>query len=188
MLGGFSWGQFLGCWLALALSWYLVVLLVYYRRELKALLGGRPMVAVQSGSGVGLAARSRAFVKTEVLDGESAGDVVVGEELMGRSALPQGMSVVDAGSLVFVGDGGGAGEARYDQVGLVADVLEELKGIFATLEREAGDKAMFFRLIGELGERYGRIGGHPNIGAINAFVSEHAPFHLSSEELEGLWS
>jgi len=70
----------------------------------------------------------------------------------------------------------------------VADVLEELKMIFAELERSGGGKAVFLDRAAGLVGQYGRIAGHPDLGSIHAFISERAPFALSDAELVDLRS
>ncbi|TKC04333.1 hypothetical protein [Pedobacter frigoris] len=165
----------------LSFLWYCFVILVFYRKEVLGLLGsgvseplphrwekGVESLEANAGFGEGLDVG---------LDGS--------DSLMGRPAMPEGMAIVGMGQLSFAGTSGSDG--RYDQVGMVADVVQELKLIFARLESEAGSKLDFFRLLEKVKEDYGKIGAHPSVGAINEFIAAHVPFHLSADELENLW-
>ena len=76
---------------------------------------------------------------------------------------------------------------KVTQLGLVPDVLEELKIIFSILASEDGSKADFFSLFKTVKEKYPKITADPNIDSINIYIREHVPFHLSNEELEDLW-
>lgn len=180
MLQQFTWGQFLLASFVLSFLWYCFVLLVCYRKEVLSLLGGGETIER-------LPHRWEKGVESleEVADSELD---LKDSSLMGKSAIPEGMAVVGMGQLSFVGgDGGSDTDSRYGQVGLVPDVIQELKLIFARLESEAGSKLDFFRMLEKVKEEYGKIGAHPNVGAINEFIASHVPFHLSVEELEDLW-
>lgn len=184
MLKGLTWEQF--CWFSAVLGflWYGAVGLLCYRREVMAFFGARPAGLGGSGPGTGIGPVGT-MEKKDVNGGSGAADLE-GGSLMGKPALPVGVSVLGMDQVSFVA--GPAVVDRVEQVGLVADVIEELKGIFAQLEREAGGRAEFFVLLEGLKETFGGIAGHPSIGAINAFVVENAPFELSMKELEGVWS
>lgn len=175
MLQQFTWGQFLLASFVLSFLWYVVVVLVFYRREFFGLL---------SGSGATSEPLPHRWEKgVEVLQEQSEDSSLdLEESLMGKSAMPQGMALVKSSDVAFAAD-----ESESDQVGLVSDVIQELKEIFKQLENSAGDKKDFFRLLEKVKEDYGRIGGHPSIGNINRFIADHVPFHLSADELENLW-
>jgi hypothetical protein len=182
MLQQFTWGQFLLASFVLSFLWYCFVILVFYRKEVLGLLG--------SGSTVERLPH-RWEMGVESLEENADGGLdenglEVSDALMGKSVMPEGMSVVDMGQLSFAGGDVGT-DGRYEQVGLVADVIQELKLIFAKLESDAGSKLDFFRLLEKVKEDYGKIGAHPNVAAINEFIVSHVPFHLSAEELENLW-
>ncbi|MFC4213361.1 hypothetical protein ACFOWA_19370 [Pedobacter lithocola] len=176
MLQQFTWGQFLLASFMLSFLWYVFVLLVFYRKEMQVFL-------TRSGSGESLPHRWEKEVdvlgekiqKEENLDGD--------ENLMGKSAAAKGLEVLPIGQLSFSSNE----DQRYEQVGLVADVIQELKLIFSSLETNAASKLDFFKMLEKVKEDYGKIGAHPNIKAINAFIAEHAPFHLTADELENLW-
>ena len=110
-------------------------------------------------------------------------------DLMGKSKLPDGLEVVTMGALNFSAPyNSQIGERPGDELGLIPDVLQELKEIFAVLAKEDGTKSDFLSLSGIIGEKYGTIGSHPKIGQINEFVRDHAPFAITDDELELMWS
>lgn len=183
MLQQFSWGHFLIAAIVLSIVWYGLVLLVFYRKELIGFLGAGGLVSVEGSSGV-----SEQRLADEVLNSSNA-EFDASEGLMGASRLPDGVQLLSSSQVSFSAldvmrvDP----DDRYEQVGLVADVVQELKGFFLALEQNAGDKRDFFVMMEKVKESYGRIGGHPSIGSINAFIRKYAPFHLSDKELENLW-
>lgn len=109
---------------------------------------------------------------------------------MGVSRLPEGMEKVSMAAISFGPSGKlppSLDRLHDDQIGLVPDVIREIREIFEVLAQQDGSKADFFRLIGIVSHSYGRIGSNPNIGKINLFIREHAPFALTAAELENLW-
>ncbi|WP_316800224.1 hypothetical protein [Pedobacter frigidisoli] len=111
-------------------------------------------------------------------------------EIMGKSKMPEGLEVVSMGALSFSASehsGSSDEDQKSDQLGLVPDVIQELKELFGILEKEDGTKQDFFSLAAMISEKYGRIGSNPNIGRINEFIRDHAPFEVTIEELEYLW-
>ena len=173
MLQQFTWQQFLVASMVLSLVWYVGVILIYFRSEVFGFFGN---------VGIGTSAESlphRWEKGVEVLENED----VAQEELMGKSRLPQGMESVPMGSFGFAQTEG----QREAQVGLVPDVLQEIREIFGIIEKEDGSKKDFFNLMEMVREKFPKIGSSPNIPQINQFIAEHAPFHLSAEELENLW-
>jgi len=111
-------------------------------------------------------------------------EMEVDAALMGTSRLPDGVEVRSSAQVAFSASGE---DGRYDQVGLVADVVQELKLVFSELEKRAGDKLEFFRLLEKVKEEYGPLGGHPSAGALTGFIAERAPFHLTADEKDNLW-
>ena len=172
MLQQFTWQQFLVATLVLTLIWYLAVILIFYRKELIAFLSGKKLI-IQGNEP--LPHRWEKGVETLGEENE--------EELMGKSKMPEGMDNVGMSGFGFV-----SGEdAIEQQVGLVPDVLEEIREVFAILAKEDGNKKDFINLMEMVRDKYPKIASHPNIGRINEFISEHASFHLSKDELENLW-
>lgn len=163
-----------------SLCWYALVLLVCYRRELSAFLGkpgDRGLAPLGGSAGAGPA------MKPGELSVLQQGPDTADGQLMGASRLPLGVEVGSSASVAFVGTDDG----HDDQLGLVADVVQELKLIFSELEASGGGKADFLERASGLVEEYGRIAGHPNFGSILSLIRESAPFALSDAELERLF-
>lgn len=176
MLQQFSWTIFLIFLAILSALWYLMLALTIYRKEAFKLFCG-------SGSNLSMVAQTDAYI------GQQSNDLPI-HEIMGKSKMPEGLEVVSMSALNFSVSGDLAysvDDAKYDQLGLVPDVLEEIKEIFAILAKEDGTKQDFFSLASTISEKYGRIGSNPNIGQINAFIRDHAPFAVTLQELEYLW-
>lgn len=186
MLQQFSWGHFLISAIVLNLVWYFFVGLVFYRAEVMAFLGLGDAGAGGVGAGsIGRDGKGQGLVKAK--DGyDDAIEREVDAALMGRSRLPEGVEVKGSGEVRFAASASGE-DLRYDQVGLVADVVQELKALFTVLEQKAGDKRDFFRMLARVKEDYGPLGGHPSVGALTGFIVERAPFHLSPDEVDNLW-
>ncbi|MXV50422.1 hypothetical protein GS399_05505 [Pedobacter sp. HMF7647] len=178
MLREFSWQQFLVSAVVLSLLWYGGLIALYYRRELAGLLRSGRFLPDRPPLRLPERERSVALKKEG-----SAGTAAV-PEVMGKPKLPDGVSRVSASDLCFVSEE----ERRVDQLGLVADVLEELKTIFRTISDRDGTKRDFIKSAGELSERYPGLASHPAIAHINGYVAAHAPFQLNAEELENLWN
>ncbi|MES2827711.1 MAG: hypothetical protein V4687_06145 [Bacteroidota bacterium] len=172
MLQHFTWQQFLVASMVLSLIWYLGVILIYYRTEFLRFLK-------RDGTSSSSEKLPHKWEKNvDVLQEESPGD-----ELMGKAKLPDGLSSVTAGSFGFAP----SEKDKADQIGLIPDLLQEIKEVFALLEKEDGTKNDFLNLMEVVKANYPKVGSHPNIGRINQFISDHAPFHISNEELENLW-
>lgn len=171
MLQQFTWQQFLVAVLILSLVWYTGVILIFYRRELKALLGGNRRQQEKEPL------PHRWQKEVEILEEENS------DEMIGRSKMPEGMENVGVGGFGFVND-----NAKEAQVGLVPDVLQEIKKVFRNIAERDGNKKDFFRLMETVRGNYPQISSHPSIGHINGFISENVPFHLSPDELENLWN
>lgn len=195
MLQQFSWQQFLVATGALALLWYVVVILLFYRRELRSFLSGGWRVGnrgdglIVSGQAAALPHRWQKGVET-VSDLDSPGSGLNPEDdLMGKSRLPEGMSTVSMEQVSFFSEEEGSGLRDVeDQQGLVPDVLQDIKSVFAILAKEDGNKRDFFRLMETVRLTYPGLSAHPALRRINSFISDHASFHLSAQELEDLWN
>ena len=171
MLQQFSWQQFLVAIAVLTLIWYLAVILIYYRKELKAFLKGNPS---EQSNQEPLPHNWDEYV--DDLPDETEDDV------MGRSKLPEGVSVMDMEELQF-----SEPDSKVEKLGLVSDVIEEIKLIFKILGQEDGTKQDFLKLIEEVKIRYPKIASSSSLPQINDFILSNASFHLSPEELENLW-
>jgi hypothetical protein len=203
MLQQFSWQQFLAALAGLALIWYVVVILLFYRRQLFGLVsrltGGPPKRSLLSGSAASSAAplphRWEKELRGEGLDELHSGPEEVDSEvtrgpdsLMGASRMPEGMSRVGLEQVSFVLDERAQDQVRQDQLGLVSDVLQDVKEVFQLLARDEGNKHDFFKLMAVVSEHYPGLSAHPSLRRINGFIAEHAPFALSFEELDKLWN
>lgn len=196
MLQQFSWQQFLIALGALALVWYLAVILLFYRKELRSLLSGSgwrsgsPGGSVFTGAETVLPHRWQKGVDAVTGSGDGFGGVAeVEDELMGKSKMPEGMSTVNMDQVSFFSGGDGLEDRDVeDQQGLVPDVLQDIKEVFAILVKEDGSKQDFIRLMETVRLSYPGLSAHPALRRVNAFISEHASFHLSAQELEDLWN
>lgn len=163
-----TWHQFLVAALVLTLIWYAGVILIFYRKELMAFLSRQKSPKA----------------KREPLPHRWDEDTLTEEaenDLLGKPALPEGMSISTMDEISF------AENQKESQLGEIPDVLEELKSVFSILAKEDGNKSDFFSLMKLVKAKYPRIGFHPNIDSINAYIREHAPFLLTEEELDNLW-
>jgi len=175
MLQQFSWTTFLIFFAVLSALWYLALLPTVFRKDAIAFLSG-----VASGPSI---------ISVDAGSAEKQADPAE-QEIMGKSKMPKGLEVVSMGALSFsVGDPYARNDdnLKSDQLGMVPDVIQELKEIFGILEKEDGTKQDFFSLAAMISEKYGRIGSNPNIGKVNEFIRDHAPFAVTLEELEYLW-
>ncbi|MFC3362424.1 hypothetical protein ACFOG5_04450 [Pedobacter fastidiosus] len=171
MLAQFTWQEF---WLAILLLtslWYSGIILCYYRKEFNLFFnkGSNPKELLPH--------RWADQVEEPTQKHEEH------QGLLGASKPPVGASTVSMGQISFGQDE----NAKSEQLGLIPDVLQELKEIFSILEKEDGNKQDFFNMMEMVRAKYGQIGSNPRIVQINQFISEHASFHLSKEELENLW-
>lgn len=171
MLQQFSWQQFLVAIAVLTLIWYAAVILLFYKKELKAFLNGKPPEYPTNKP-----LPHRWEDKVDELPAVAEG------ELMGKSKMPEGVSVIDMEELQF-----SEPDDKTEKLGLVSDVIEEIKLIFKILGQEDGNKQDFLKLIQEVKIRYPKIASSSSLSQINEFIQTNASFHLSSEELEDLW-
>lgn len=171
MLQQFTWQQFLVATLVLTIVWYIGVILIYYPKELKTILSGKskPNEADQPLD-------HNWDKNVDILNSDDE------PELMGKSKLPDGMSKVSIDEVSFVSD-----DEKQDRLGLVSDVLEEIKIIFGILAKEDGNKNDFLNLVAAVRENYPGITSDPNLHRINEFIIDHASFHITTKELEDIW-
>lgn len=169
MLQSFTWQHFLVAALVLSSIWYVIILLVFYRDRFRS-----------------WGDKKNSSTTPEPLkhywDNEEEFDEFPEEgDLLGKSKLPEGISSVSMGDLGFVQN------EKEEQLGLVPDVIEEIKTIFSILAKEDGNKSDFFSLFQLVKAKYSKIGASPLVNDINKYIQENAPFHLSKDELENLW-
>lgn len=171
MLAQFTWQEFWLAILLLTLLWYSGIILLYYRKELNSFF------SKGSNSKEALPHRWADRVAEPVQKPEEH------DALLGASKPAEGTSTVSMGQISFGQDE----NAKSEQLGLIPDVLQELKEIFSVLEKEDGNNQDFFNMMEMVRAKYGQIGSNPRIVQINQFITDHAPFLLSKDELENLW-
>jgi len=178
ILQHFSWQQFLVAALVLSLIWYVALILALYPEQLVDFLNGRRRPAPSPEP-----LRHEWDEELEELPFDE-------ESLMGKTALPEGMSRVSMSDFSFAPVAKApviVSETEW-KLGLTPDVLEELKSIFHILETEGGGKADFISLFGLVSSKYPQIKGTANERAINEYIRENVLFPISDEELSALWS
>jgi hypothetical protein len=175
MLHFFTWQQFLIAALIFTIGWYVVVFFLFFKGKISGLLQGKPKVEPEK-----LKREWEEDFEDEPQDDES---------LIGKQALPDGVSEVEMHMLGFAPvvhpD---EDDYRDMQLGIVPDVLEELKAIFHILENEGGNADDFVSLFGMVKAKYPGISGTPNEAAINDYIRENAPFPIPDEVLANLWN
>jgi hypothetical protein len=170
MLQQFTWLQFLIAALILSLIWYVTILLLFYRKDLYAILTNRKNV------------KSSKEPLPHIWENEF--DELTPDDPMGKPASPEGLTTVNMSEFSF---GQKENASKFQQLGIVPDLLEELKTIFNILQKEDGTKADFFSLLALTKAKHPKIGSNPNIQYITDFVRDHVPFMLTQQELENLW-
>jgi len=160
LLHHFTWQQFGIVAIVLAIIWYGVIWLVYYRKS--------PQASAPKPLGH--------YWETAE---EQQGDY---EELMGRQSQIEGVSIVPADGFHF------AGTAQDNLRGLIPDALEEIKSIVNTVETNGGDKSDFISLFKLISAKYDRLKSSPQLGAVNEWITDNVPFNFSNEELTALWN
>jgi len=179
MLKHFTWQQFLIAALVLSIIWYTVVILLFYRQRIRDHLNGKGKSSNPP--------EPLGHAWDEEFEDEPLGD---DDDLIGKSALPEGMSNLSMAQFGFaprLGDGD-LDESRLRQQSVVPDVLEELKSIFYILETRQGTKADFISLFGLVSAKYPNIKGTANQQALNDYIRENVLFPMSDEELDSLWN
>jgi len=166
MLKSFSWPDFLLAASVFSLFWFLLIGLLFYRKEAFSLLSGSKADTEPLPHGW----------QNEV---EEFAEDLSRDDLMGKSALDDGVALVSAEEFSFAD--------QTEQLGLLADVQEEVKSICSILEKEDGGKEHFISLFELVKSKYPAVASSPSLGAINAFIREHVPFFLSDDELDSLW-
>ncbi|MEJ5996565.1 hypothetical protein WG904_19210 [Pedobacter sp. Du54] len=144
MLQQFTWQDFLIAALIFTLVWYVVIILLYYRSEFFKFLSGRNNTQPPE--------KLRREWEEEFEDDEQ-------DNLIGRQALPEGLSEISMSNFGFAQKGGITDEKdnKEIQLGLVPDVLEELKSIFSILKKENGGKEDFISLFALISSKYPNI-------------------------------
>lgn len=109
------------------------------------------------------------------------------DDLMGKTTLEHGVSVVNADDFSFSETPPEQEHDSRELVGDIADVQQEIKLICNILATEDGSKADFFQLFAAIKTKYPRVASSALLPQLNNFISEHVPFHLDQQELDQLW-
>jgi len=178
MLHQLTWQQFLIAALILTLIWYGALALLFYRRQIREVWRGKEKVA-----------RPFAPVSKASMTEPEDEPGLEAEELMGKPAMPEGMSRVSMNLFGFAPlmEEEGLADGKQRQRGLIPDVMQELKNIFHVLELERGTKADFIALFGLVSGKYPQIRGTPDEALLNEYIRDHVLFPISDGELEELW-
>jgi hypothetical protein len=216
MLAQFTWGEFLCCYGAVSLLWYLGLLFITYRKEALGMLGmgadaghREGILKFKSQEEKPLGHRSGdADMEGEVEDFEAgvrppanrlkhnSGAVPEKDQdngLMGKVMPQQGLDRIETGCPSFVQtekESEGETVAGTGEVlggGLYNDLVTGIREIYSILAANDGNKQDFFGMVSQLKAEMGPVGSSPCIPKVNAFVRDSAPFAISKQELESLW-
>lgn len=172
MLQAFTWQQFLVAALILTLVWYAGIFLLYYRRKAQELFSPKT--------------KQPEKLKRE-WEEEFEDEPDEDDDLIGSVREPDGVSSVEIDTLRFAPKAEDPDEQRDTQLGIVPDVIEELKSIFRILENEGGTKEDFISLFALVSSKYPKIKGTANQQALNGYIRKNVLFPISDEELDQLW-
>jgi len=180
MLQQFTWQQFLIAALILALIWYAAVLLLFYRKRLTNLASARR--------------RNRKPVVQSSYDPRAERDPDYRDDvpdLMGKPVLPDGVSEPGTDSFFFADKGAEPSTDPHPdldhRLGLVPDVVEELKTLFRIMETEGASKEDFISLFKLVSSKYPGIHGSAEQESLNAYIRQNLSFDISQKELDKLW-
>ena len=165
MLKSISWLQFLTVVSAVAVLYYVILALFYYRTEIQLLFSGKRTKEEPTKS----------TVKSNSLVGKIREEEdIIEESTIGSDEL----NVADKNQETTL-------------LGPVADLLKELKGIIDTVAAENIDKAQCISLIKALLVRYPQLLNTKYQKSIDLFIYENGidqfSFDLSMKEVQSLW-
>jgi len=175
MLHNCTWQAFLIAAILFSLVWLVGVLLLFYRKELNAFLSGSPRELIEP--------LGHAWAD----DFETAAD----EGLMGKPALPEGLSILEQDEFSFAPAKvkPGAAIPANDELlqGDVFDLMEQVKPIF---DIEKVKKTMFLALMTEEIRNFPRLMDSDLLDSVCEQVCQQVndsgllEFELSVEELK----
>ncbi|GGC42572.1 hypothetical protein GCM10011386_38520 [Parapedobacter defluvii] len=166
MLQQFTWEQFLWVAATLAAVWYISVLLLFFRKEIRGLFTPENKT------------NARPSDPGEPEDGEVF-------DLMGSTAMSEGVLDIAPDELTFSPKSDTDGKTR--KLGLVSDFLQEIKELIDTIEREKGNKEDFHKLFDALKQKYPAIRESGRLETLASYLEDHLPFTLTDEEMQHLW-
>lgn len=170
MLQQFTWQQFLIAALILTLIWYLLIFVLFYRHKITVLFSKQQQPE-----------RLQREWEEELQDEPEE------ETLMGRPRQAEGLSSVSMDAFRFAPKNVNNEQNQERRMGIVPDVLEDLKSIFQILEKEEGTKQDFISLFTLVSSKYPQIKGTSSQQALNDHIRENLPFEISQQELDRLW-
>ncbi len=171
ILKSFTWQHFILATLVLGIIWYVGIWL-WYRRKWKKPIDNE-------NSSTPLPHRWQKQVD----------EMSPQDDLIGQTNLEPGVQIVEAADFSFADKSETFNVVdKSHQLGLIPDVLQEIKAICTILAEKDGNKEDFFAMFEMVKVKYPQIINYPTTSELNQFIREHVPFHLSAEELEGLWN
>ncbi|HEY0056937.1 MAG TPA: hypothetical protein VGB63_16420 [Pedobacter sp.] len=177
MLHQFTWQHFLIAALIFLLIWYLAVFIYCHRKS--------------SGSFFASLKQRQPQRLTREWEADFEDDSETDDDLIGRPVLPEGVGEVSMHMLGFaskVAENRASEDDRFIQLGVLPDVLEELKRIFNIIERENGTKEHFNSLFALILSKHPGLANMANSKPLNQYLTENLPFELSDEDLNKLWA
>lgn len=166
MLQQFTWEQFLWVAATLAAIWYISVLLLFFRKEIRGLFTPKSKPETQPSN------------PEEPEEGEVF-------DLMGSTTLSEGVLDIAPDELTFSPKQDTDGKTK--KLDLVSDFLQEIKELIDTIEREKGNKEDFHRMFGALKQKYPAIRESGRLETLASYLEDHLPFTLTAEEKQHLW-
>lgn len=180
MLEQFTWQQFLIAALVLSLIWYAVLILLFYRKKIIDAIQKKRM---SGGPRIQSSYNPREQKKTESSSEEDR------DALIGKTALPDGVTEVGMDLYSFAPKEDADPDAdKVARLGLVPDVLEEIKTVITIIGTEGGTKEDFFSLFKLVSAKYPMMRDSPHRNYVNDYIRENVPFTLSQEDVDKLWN
>ena len=174
MFYSFTWQQFLIAALVFTSTWYVTVLLLFYRKRVKSFF---PKCEI--GNRINQVPLSHVWE-----EGEEYKEFNEEETLIGESKLPEGVLSVPLTGFSFAEPA----NPVEDRLGLVPDILEEVKHVFSIIKKENGSKEEFFSLLQLIKAQYSQILESPLLDEINQLIINESPVKISIDELESFWN
>lgn len=180
MLEPFTWQQFLIAALVLSLIWYAVLILLFYRKKIIDAIQKKRM---SGGPRIQSSYNPREQKETENSLEENR------DALIGKIALPEGVTEVGMDLFSFAPKLDADPDAdKIARLGLVPDVLEEIKTVITIVRTEGGTKDDFISLFKLISSKYPNIKDSKYRQFLDEHIWQNLPFKISQEELDNLWS
>lgn len=185
MLHQFTWQQFLIAALILTFSWYLAMVLLYFRDKISDLFVRRCKNKPPE--------RLKCEWEEEL---EESSEEAFEQNLIGNRALPEGVNDVGMDQFAFatnektpdgIRDETNEQGYKVDYTGIDSPLREELESIFKILEQEKATKADFISLFRLVSSKYPEIKNTHGRQVLTDFLLENLPFEMTDEELDKIW-